>query len=76
MLKELVKTGSLYSYLTNPCFGNSGIVFASNKDEAKLKVIKNYIALGYAEQDLSGIRIWKVSEEPHDNHPDVLELFM
>lgn len=75
MLKELVKTGKLYGYNTDYYRGGKGIVIADNENEAKQKIRLAYLKHGYSESELTEIEAWKITEEPSEDVPDVLEIW-
>lgn len=75
MLKELVKTGKLYGYITDYYGGGKGIVLANNETEARNKVRDSYLKHGYSKGELEDLEVWEVVEEPFDDAPDVLEIW-
>lgn len=74
-IKELVSSGRLYGYNTDYCQGGKGIVIANNERDAKQKVISAYLKHGYSESELTELEIWKVTEKPFEDAPDVLEIW-
>lgn len=75
MLKDLVIKGRLYGYNTDYYNGGKGIVIADSEEDARNKVINGYLKHGYSESELTDLEVWKVTEEPFEDAPDVLEIW-
>lgn len=75
MLKKLVNSGKLYGYNTDYNLGGKGIVIADSKKDAKQKVMSAYLKHGYSKSELSELEVWKITEKPFEDAPDVLEIW-